>query len=203
MGGGWRDRLRLRGWITAAATGGSFAFGAALPVGVFSESTDRIATVFLGLFAASILPSVSILLQSLTSSTRSVMRVNELYKELSAAIDSLFRILGVSGLATFALFTNSISTPIYLGALSDFDVLQRFGNGILLSSIAFLIAESGKIPAIIRRSLAARFEVAKEEAKDRTKDQAPTDFEVKSHFRTREGFGKVTVLKQAEPIEEG
>ena len=38
--------------------------------------------VFLGLFAASILPTVSILMQSLSSSTRSVQKVDDLHAEL-------------------------------------------------------------------------------------------------------------------------
>lgn len=165
-----------------------------MPVALFSTSTSRVASVFLGLFAASILPTVSILLQSLSSSTRSVKRVDDLHTEIASAIDTLFRILGTSGIATLAFLLNSISTPKIISFLNIYDALERIGNGVAAGCIAYLILEAGRIPAIIRASLRVRYEVAKEEARQRTRDNAPSEMEIKSSFSTKEGFGRVKSL---------
>lgn len=189
--------MRLRDWLTPTVVVASFVLASALPVESISQSTSRIASVFLGLFAASILPTISILLQSMSSSTRSVQRVNDLHKEIAAAVDALFRVLGVSGIATVALLANSISTPQAAAVLNSFDALERIGNGIIGASVALLICEAGKIPAIIRRSLNVRFDVARDEARERTRLNAPTAYEVKSYFPTKEGFGRTRSLEDA------
>ena len=152
--------------------------------------------MFLGLFAASALPTVSLLMQSMTSATRSVKRVDNLYNELSAAIDSLFRILGTAGVATVALLLNSVTTPEVLGVLNTFDALERLGNAVAGAAIVYLISEAGKIPSIIRRSLKIRYEVAREEAKRRTNANVPAGAEIKSYFTTKEGFGKTRSLEE-------
>lgn len=188
--------MRLRRWLTRTAVGASFVLAAALPVDLVSQSTGRIASVFLGLFAASILPTVSLLLQSMTSATRSVNRVDALYHEIRAAVDALFRILGIAGVATVALLLNSVRTPEALTVLNNFDSLERIGNGIAGGAIVLLIAEAGKIPSIIRRSLKIRYEVARDEAKNRTSKNVPTEKEIRSYFPTKEGFGETRPLEE-------
>ncbi|QZH74337.1 MAG: hypothetical protein JY451_11680 [Erythrobacter sp.] len=162
----------------------------------FSADTARICVTFLGLFAAGILPTISLLLQGVNSSGKSVYKIDDLQREISEAIDDLFRILGSAGIATFILMTLTIETPVMLNFLQTESALQRIGNASVAALVVYIVSRAGRIPSIIRRALSIRFEQARFEAKQTTRDAAPGRLEIKSAFPKKEGFGASRSLKE-------
>ena len=71
MGGCREDRLHLRSidWLVAIA---AFVAGAAAPPETFSGDASRLFVTFLGLFSASVLPTISLIIGGMTASGRSV-----------------------------------------------------------------------------------------------------------------------------------
>src|SRR3546814_14248687 len=77
--------------------------GGVLQPGTLSVESVRLLVTFLGLVAASILPTISLLVNSMTASGRSVKAVDELEHELQSAMDALFMLFGCVGIAVVAL----------------------------------------------------------------------------------------------------
>lgn len=195
MGEARSDRLQLRRWLRPVWIGGLAVLAGTLPTSSITPQGARIAATFLGLFAAGILPTISLMLQSVNSSGKSVFRIDELEKQIRSAIDELFKILGCVGLAVFILLALSIVTPKELSFLQAYSALERLGNASVGALLAITIIKAAHIPNIIRTALEIRFEQARHEAQRATIAAAPSDQEVKAAFPTKEGFAKRTNLR--------
>lgn len=156
----------------------------------FTAQAARICATFLGLFAAGILPTISLLLQSVNSNGKSVYKIADLEREITSAIDDLFRILGCAGVATFVLLCLSINTPDQLSFLQWELALQRVTHGFVAGLVVYVIARAGRIPSIIRRALAIKFQQARFEAEKATRERAPAKQDVKAAFPRNANFGK-------------
>lgn len=177
--------------VVALATAGFF-----LPIGTLDGDAGRLLMTFLGLIAASILPTVSLMLGSMTSNARSVKSVNELKDELSAGIQALFGLFAAIGIAAFALMTLAIPMPnkeaLPLIVVDQF--LPRMGQAVVVAAAGMCVMRLWIVPAIIQRALQIRHEIAVDEARRKTSEKAPSVGDARKMFPTDPGFGKAVNL---------
>jgi hypothetical protein len=194
MGDSREDRLHLRRieWIVVLA---ACAAGGVTPAGTFSGEAGRLLITFLGLISASVLPTISLILGSMSASGRSVQSLNALEHELSAAMDALFALFGLVALAVAVLLSLAIPTPEALSKIPHIvPILGRSGQAILCGCVVLIAMRAGQIPGILRRSLEIRHRIAVDEARRRTIEAAPRQGEMTSAFPTHADFGKTVNL---------
>jgi hypothetical protein len=184
-------RIEKAGILVAAIA------GAALPPGTISGDVRSVLVTFLGLFSASILPTISLLINSMTASGRSVQSIDKLESEIQAAMDALFFlfacvVLTVAGLACLAI------PPSFFGSLPypDADFIPRAGQAVVAVGITMLALRAGQLPGILRRSLAVRHEIARTEARRKLGENAPDSDAIKRAYPTHADFGKVVPLSE-------
>ena len=165
--------------------------------GTIVGDTSRMLVTFLGLVAASILPTISLLVNSMTASGRSVLAIDELNAELQAAMDALFLIFGCAAVAVGALVALSTPPPPLLTRVPYLatEILPRAGQAIVIVFSMVTALRTGQIPAILRRSLAVRHKIAAEEARRKTLEKGPTPASVRAAFATHPDFGKTVDLQ--------
>lgn len=171
--------------------------GLAMSPGVITGDTGRMLVTFLGLVSASILPTISLLVNSMSAAGRSVLAIDELNAELQAAMDALFLLFGCVAVVVGALVALSTPPPPLLVKVPYLtsEALPRIGQAVVVVFSALTLVRVGQIPAILRRSLAVRHKIAVEEARRKTLEKAPTSEEVKSAFATHPDFGKTVNLE--------
>lgn len=177
------------------------AAGAALEPGTITGDAGRVLVTFLGLVSASILPTVTLLVNSMSSSGRSVQSIERLDEELGAAIDALFLLFGCVAIAIGALVSLSIAPADFLKRVPHLttDILPRAGQAFLVGSCGLIVWRMGQIPAILRRALTIRKEIAVDEAKRKVTERAPNAEALKDAFATHPDFGKVVTLPDDPP----
>ncbi|MGO7133424.1 hypothetical protein AB9E06_21460 [Rhizobium leguminosarum] len=185
----------------AAAT--LFIGGAALTPGTIGGDPGRVLATFLGLFSASILPTVSLLVNGMTASGRSVQALNNLQKELDAAMDALFFLFGCIVLAIGALVSLSIHPAEFMIKIPYLttEILPRLGQALVVMATGMVLFRAGQIPGILRRSLAARHEIAIAEARSKLESNAPAAADIRQAFATHPDFGKVVSLQDLQAPE--
>lgn len=168
-----------------------------MPIGTVSGDAGRLLVTFLGLVAASILPTISLILGSMTASGRSVQSIGKLRTELSAAMDALFLLFGLAALAVLCLIALAVPTPAMLGETPLIPVvMHRFGQALVVMAATLIVLRAGQIPAILRRSLDIRHDIAEDEARKKTIEAAPRSGEMKATFTTHPDFGKSVSLSE-------
>ena len=203
MGSGREDRLQVRR-IELLGLGIGLGLGAALTPAVLHGDPARLLTTFLGLVSASILPTVSLILGSMTTGGRSVAAINRLERELALAMDALFLLLGSVGLIFGAVFLLGVPPPAFLDAvprLTD-QIMPRLGQGVIVAGTVLILMRAGQIPAILRRSLAIRHEIAADEARKKTLENVAKLPDAKALFGRDPEFGssvRLTDLQRPSP----
>lgn len=173
------------------------AAGGALPLGTLSGDAGRLLVTFLGLVSASILPTISLILGSMTASGRSVKALDELQAELTAAMDSLFLLFGLVGVSVIALLSLAIPTPPLLAHVPHLaTILERLGQAIVAGAAVLILMRAGQIPGILRRSMNIRHKIAVDEARRKTLESAPDPGAMKEAFPTHPDFGKTVDLEE-------
>lgn len=150
-------------------------------------------STFLGLFSACLLPTITLLVNGMTASGRSVHAIERLDAELRAAMDALLFMFGNTALAFAALLTLSIHPPSLLlerVPLLTAEVLPRLGQAVVVLTVAAIVVRAGQIPGILRRALASRKEIAVEEAKRKLAEQVPDSGAIRTMFLTDPEFGR-------------
>lgn len=166
--------------------------GVFISPGTISGDTGRMLATFLGLVSASILPTISLLINSMTASGRSVKALDELETELQSAMDALFLLFGcvavvIGGLVALATPPPPLFQKVpYLTA----QILPRGGQAVVVLFASITLLRVGQIPGILRRSLGMRHKIAVEEARRKTLDKAPTSAATRASFPTHPDFGK-------------
>ena len=163
---------------------------------MITDDTGRMLVTFLGLVSASILPTISLLVNSMAAAGRSVLAIDELNDELNAAMDALFLLFGSVAVVVAALVALSIPPPpllLEVPVLAN-EILPRAGQAIVAVFSALTLTRIGQIPAILRRSLAVRHKIAVDEARRKTLEKAPKADEVKAAFATHPDFGATVSL---------
>jgi uncharacterized protein YacL len=170
----------------------SLAAGIALSPGTISGDTGKTLATFLGLVSASILPTISLLINSMTASGRSVKAIDELEREIQIAMDALFLLFGCVAVVIGALVALAIKPPALLTHMPYItsDILPRSGQGLVLLFSTIILLRVGQIPGILRRSLAVRHKIAVDEARRKTIEKAPTAAAARASFATHPEFGK-------------
>jgi len=196
MGRRRKDRLRFRrrDKVIVVAVG---ILCACLPVGIFDGDTGRILTIFLGLVSASILPTVSMMVGTMSGTGRSVAGIDQLNAELRDTIDILVAILGFVLVAVLGLLLGTINLPDMQVPLLNTrysigldQAFLRLTNLMVGLAIALALSKFGRVPSSFRRALEIRHQIAVEEAKRRIEENAPSNASVSSMFATSPGFGQ-------------
>ena len=193
---GREDRLQLRRveWFALLA---AMDAGGASPLGTLSGDAGRLLVTFLGLVSASILPTISLILGSMTASGRSVKALDELQVELTAAMDALFVLFGLVGVSVMALLALAIPTPSLLAQVPYLAIaLERMGQAVVAGTATLIVMRAGQIPGILRRSIDIRHKIAVDEARRKTLDNAPDAGVTKATFPTHPDFGKSVDWKE-------
>jgi hypothetical protein len=189
--------IRRLEWFGLVAT---TAIGAALAPGAISGDSRTMLITFLGLFSASILPTITLLINSMTSSGRSVQTIDKLNVELQSAIDALFFLFGCVVITVGALAAISLNGPAWLSQVPYLtsEVFPRIGQAIVVGALFMILSRAGQIPAILRRSLSVRHEIAVAEARRKLNEKAPVGADVKRMFASKPGFGEVVRTQEPE-----
>ena len=87
------------------------ACGLVLPPSSFSGDPVRLFVTFVGLVSASILPTISLAISSMSGTGRSVQKILELHSDLTHTTQALFRVLVRVGVVFAALVIFSM-TPV-------------------------------------------------------------------------------------------
>ena len=181
------------GAVLAAAIGGGL-----LNPGTITGDAGRILVTFLGLVAASILPTITLLINSMTPNGRSVYSINRLDEELRAAMDALFVLFGCVCIAVMALVALSTPSPTVFKLVPfTSELLPRSGQGIIGGTTALVLWRIGQIPGILRRTLKVRHEAALEEAKLKLVANAPEAGAMRKAFAAHPDFGKPARKEEA------
>jgi hypothetical protein len=172
--------------------------GAALAPGTISGDARTLLITFLGLISASILPTISLLVNTMAAGGRSVSAINKLEAELKAAMDALFLLFGCVAVAVGALVALAVNAPGILNRVPYLvtEVGPRFGQALVVSSVFVILMRAGQIPAILRRSLATRHEIAVVEARRQLEENAPASGAMRQAFPTHPEFGKDVTLEE-------
>ena len=199
MGASRENKLPIRR-LEKVGLAASFAAGAALTPGTISGDVRSLLITFLGLIAASILPTISLLVNSMTASGRSVKAINRLHVELEAAMDALFFLFGCVAVAVGALVTLAIPPPEVFAKIPylSTDVLPRGGQAVVVCAVTMILIRAGQIPAILRGSLSVRHEIAVAEARRKLAENAPKPGAMKQAYANHPDFGKVVTLDEVQ-----
>jgi hypothetical protein len=178
---------------------GGFAgllFGAAITPAALHGDPSRLLGTFLGLVSASILPSISLILASMTTGGRSVHAIDRLRNELMAATDALLQLLGLVGAVFAAVFTLSIAPPdlAFRVPWLATEILPRFGQAVVIAGSTVILLRASLVPAILRRCLLIRHEIAVDEAKKKTMENAAKVGEAQKFFPRDPTFGRTVPL---------
>jgi len=197
MGRCRENRLSLRGPRVVALIAGSAA-GAILPPALLIGDPSRMLVTFLGLVAASILPSVSLVIGSLSSSGRSVMKIDELAQELAQAVHTLFSILGLVAVVVVLLmmiaFVPEVGWRLPYSPVEVPDAARRCLQSLALLFAVAATIEAMTIPRILARVLAIRKDIAILEARKSLAEKTPSDADIRQMFPKKDGFGKTVPL---------
>ena len=159
--------------------------------------------IFLGLFSASIFPTVSLLINAMTSNGRSVHALNKLKGELEGAMDAMFFIFACVGIAIGAVLLRTIEVPTFLRGVPYVcdQILPRLGQAFMIAPTVLVIWRAGQITGILRRLLKLRHAIAIEEARAELAEKAPPAGETAKSFQTNLEFGRVVSLKDLQDNE--
>lgn len=197
MGRCRENRLSLRVPRIVALIAGSVA-GAVLPPALLMGDPSRMLVTFLGLVSASILPTVSLVIGSLSSSGRSVMKIDELAQELTQAMRSLFSILGLVGIVVVLLMMIAFVPDIgWRLPFSSVEVPDAARRGLQSLAVLFTVAatiEATTIPQILARVLRIKRDIAILEARKALAETSPSDADIRQMFAKKDGFGKTIPL---------
>lgn len=163
---------------------------------VFRGRGGRLLITFVGLISASVLPTISLIIGNMTTSGRSVQALNELERELAAAMDARFALFGLGAIAVAILLSLAIPVP---DALAKFPYLaaclERSGQAALIACASLIVLRAGQIPGILRRSLWIRHKIAVDEARRKTFELAPAQGQMGTFFATHPEFGATVTLE--------
>lgn len=176
----------------------TFAIGAALTPDTISGEAGRMLVTFLGLVSASLLPTISLLINSMTASGRSVHAIQKLDAELQVAMDALFLLFGCAIVAVIALVALAIQPPEFLNRIPYLtsEILPRVGQAIVICAALTILLRAGQIPAILRRSLIARRQIAIEEAQRVLAENVPQPADIRKAFEKHPDFGKEVTMNE-------
>ena len=193
--------MPFRGLRWSALAAGA-ACGLVIPPALFAGEPVRMLVTFMGLLSASILPTVSLAIGSMSGTGRSVQKINELYTDLRVNAAALFRTLACvafvfAALVAFAMMpVCNLKMVLIEQQISIPDVARRAVQLIVFSGTVLAVCEGYRIPQTFLKVLAVKRDIAVYEARKEIRDNAPSEVEIKQMFPKKEGFGKTVGLEQ-------
>jgi hypothetical protein len=172
------------------------AIGASLPAGAITPDAARTLVTFLGLVAASVLPTVTLLVNSVSGAGRSIKGVTKLRDETGETIKALFIVLGFTGLSVLALVALSTPTPWEMPPVLSPDLRLRTGQAVALGLMLYTLDRTRVVPQGIYKCLAIKADIALDDAAQRTAENAPKPGEIAATFSNKPGFGAVRTLEE-------
>ena len=168
-----------------------------MPAGAITPDAAKLLVTFMGFVAASVLPTATLMINSLSSNGRSVRLLLDLGSEMRRMLRALFVVLGLTGLSVLALVALAVPTPWRLpGLLDNWVVRSHIGQSLALASIFFTLDATRVIPRSFFRCLGLKLDIVVEEARQKTVDNAPKVGETSASFKTKPGFGTVRTLEE-------
>ncbi|MDZ7908269.1 MAG: hypothetical protein U5N10_08665 [Gemmobacter sp.] len=157
---------------------------------------------FMGLVSASILPTISLAITSMSGTGRSVQKINELYTDLRENSAALFRTLGRVGFV-FAALVAFAMVPVWgfelsvLGLTVEIpDAARRAVQVVIFTTAVLAVFEAFHIPKTFLKVLTMKRDIAVYEARKAVRENTPADAEIKQIFPKKEGFGRTVSLEQ-------
>lgn len=193
--------MSLRGlrWLALAA---GVACGAVIPPATFAGEPVRLLVTFMGLVSASILPTVSLAIGSMSGTGRSVQKIAELYEDLRENTASLFRTLAWVALAFGALVVFAM-TPTWNLELAVKglqikipDAARRCIQIVIFASSAMALWQAYRIPQTFLKVLKIKRDISVYEARKQIRENAPGENEIRQMFSKKEGFGRTITLEE-------
>lgn len=113
-------------------------------------------------------------------------------------MDALFFLFGCVAVVIAALVALSIPAHRLLTLVPYLttEILPRAGQAMVVAPVFLVVLRLGQIPAILRRSLAVRHEIAIEEARKKLADNAPSGEKIREAFSNHPDFGKAVSLEE-------
>lgn len=107
-------------------------------------------------------------------------------------MDALFFLFGAVAIVVAALIALAIPTPwpVNMVPLISAEILPRLGQAIVALGTMTVTLRLGQIPAILRRALKIRRDIAIEEARRATLEKAPAASMARAAFKAHPEFGK-------------
>jgi hypothetical protein len=168
-----------------------------LPAGAITPDAAKLLVTFMGFVAASALPTATLMVNSLTANGRSVRLLLDLGSEMRRMLRALFGVLGLTGVSVLALVALTVPTPWQLPSfLGQWAIRSHIGQAVALASIFFTLDATRVIPRSFFRCLGFKLDIAVEEARQKTADNAPKPGEMSGSFKTKPGFGAVRSLDE-------
>lgn len=157
---------------------------------------------FMGLVSASILPTVSLAISSMSGTGRSVQKINELYDDLRGNTAALFRTL-ICVAFVFAALVAFAMTPVWNlevvlrgQTIHIADAARRAVQLVIFAGAVLAVCEAYRIPKTFLNVLSIKRDIAVYEARKEIRETAPGEAEIKQIFPKKEGFGKTVSLEQ-------
>jgi hypothetical protein len=222
MGSLGEDRLQLRLKHLLLVVVGAIS-GAYLPAGAMTGDPGRLLTTFMGFFTAGVLPTISILIGSMSAAGRSVKALNDVRDEIRSAIYALLQLLLLAGATVAVMFLVSIPAALsavtlsttaevgwltYLpsvkvtpsGTIFDLtDMCTRLGQGLIVSLTIIFALKASALPRVLRAALDSKHNLAIDEARRNLEGRAPKAEEIKKSFSGGLEFGAVVRVEQNAP----
>lgn len=174
----------------------------------------------MGFFTAGVLPTISILIGTVTASGRSVKALNDVHDEIRMAIGALVGLLKFAGATVLVmLLLSAVRGPVpvllspglfadWAGYLSSaavsaqgttidvFEVATRIGqSAVLCLALAFTL-KAATLPKALFDALRSKHLLALDEARRSLDEKAPRAPEVKKAFAGGTEFGTVVRLDE-------
>lgn len=217
-----KDRLQLRlkhmVFVAAGAIG-----GICLPAGAVGGEAGRLLTTFMGFFTAGVLPTISILIGTISAAGRSVKALNDVYEETKTAISALISLLKLAGTTVAVLFLLNIpKAPLllpvpamddvkwvaYLPAVSvsplgsTLDLVElalRMGQGLVCCLAVMFVFKAASLPHSLYAALQSKHGLAVDEARRVLEEKAPKAADIKKAYGGGAEFGTVVRLDEKAP----
>jgi hypothetical protein len=190
-----KNRLHFRNRDIAVAV--FFGCGGLLvPETSLSGDVSRNLTTFLGLLAASVLPTISLIIGSMNGAGRSVFRINELRDELRQAMTALFWLFGIVAIAVFLLVLIPLKPTSLIGFTGAAAELawttMRAGLGY---DIALGTIMAAQVPKILLHCLELKHQIAVDEGRRKVDARASSSSTIAEAFPTSPDYGRARAVR--------
>lgn len=176
--------------------------GALIPPALFAGDPVRMLVTFLGLVSASILPTISLAIGSMSGTGRSVQKINTLFIDITESTKALFRTLMCVGIVFAALVIFSMIPEVdfrFVALETPYEILdapRRFVQIIIFASAITSVEQAILIPKTFYKVLKIKHEIAVFETRKEVTKNAPTETDIKNIFPTKDGFGQTVSVEK-------